>query len=195
MTVAPFILASASPRRKALLGLIGVTPDKIISSDIDESPRANELPRDLALRLAQEKALSVAARHVDAFVLGSDTVVGCGRRIFPKAEDEQTERDCLKILSGRTHRVFSGVALVYPDATVSARIVETRVKVRRLEDKAIDEYIASGEWDGKAGGYAIQGLAAAWIRLLGGSYSNIVGLPLFEVSGWLQNEGLFPNIA
>ena len=190
MTGAPFILASASPRRKALLGLIGVTPDKIISADIDETPRANELPRELALRLAKEKALAVAGLHGGAFVLGSDTVVGCGRRILPKAEDEQTARDCLTTLSGRAHRVFSGVGLVRPDGSVSARIVETRVKVRRLSNEAIDEYINSGEWDGKAGGYAIQGLFAKHIVMIIGSHPNVVGLPLYETANLLKSAGL-----
>lgn len=190
MTGAPFILASASPRRKDLLALIGVTPDKIISADIDETPRANELPRDLALRLAREKALAGAARHGGAFVLGSDTVVGCGRRILPKTEDEQAARECLKMLSGRAHRVFSGVALVHPDTSISARIVETRVKVRRLETDAIEEYIASGEWDGKAGGYAIQGLFAKHIVMIIGSHPNVVGLPLYETANLLKGAGL-----
>ncbi len=190
MTVAPFILASASPRRKALLGLIGVTPDKIISPEIDETPLAKELPRALAHRLAREKALGVAKTHNGAFVLGSDTVVGCGRRILPKAEDEQTARDCLKLLSGRAHRVFSGVALVHPDRSVSVRTCETRVKVRRLSQAAIDEYIESGEWDGKAGGYAIQGLFAKHIVMIIGSHPNVVGLPLYETANLLKGAGL-----
>ena len=190
MAVAPLILASASPRRKTLLAQIGVTPNKIISSNIDETPRENERPRDLALRLACEKAVSVANEQKTAFVLGADTVVGRGRQILPKTEDEQSARDCLSALSGRAHRVFSGVALVHPSAKVSTRIVETRVKVRRLDQIAIDEYIASGEWDGKAGGYAIQGLFAKHIEMIVGSHSNVVGLPLYETANLLKSTGL-----
>ncbi len=190
MTAAPLILASASPRRKALLELIGVHPDKIIAADIDETPRKGELPRDLALRLAKEKAAAVAETNAGAFVLGSDTVVGCGRRILPKAEDAQTARECLALLSGRAHRVFSGVALVRPDGSVSARIVETRVKVRRLTFAAIEEYIASDEWNGKAGGYAIQGLFAKHIVMIVGSHPNVVGLPVYETANLLIGAGL-----
>ena len=190
MTAAPFILASASPRRKALLALIGVQPDNIIAADIDETACAGELPRDLALRLAREKAQAVAGANAGAFVLGADTVVGCGRRILPKAEDTQTARECLTLLSGRAHRVFSGVALVRPDASISTRIVETRVKVRRLEPYAIEEYIASDEWNGKAGGYAIQGLFAKHIVMIIGSHPNVVGLPLYETANLLKGAGL-----
>lgn len=190
MTAAPLILASASPRRKALLELIGVHPDKIIAADIDEAPRKGELPRGLALRLAKEKAQAVAASNSDAFVLGSDTVVGCGRRILPKAEDEDTARACLALLSGRAHRVFSGVALVRPGGSVSARIVETRVKVRRLTPGAVEEYIASDEWNGKAGGYAIQGLFAKHIVMIVGSHPNVVGLPVYETANLLSGAGL-----
>lgn len=190
MTTAPFILASASPRREALLTLIGVTPDKITPADIDETPVAGESPRDLALRLAREKADAVARDNPGAYVLGSDTVVGCGRRILPKAEDEKSARACLALLSGRAHRVFSGVALAHPDKTIATRIVETRVKVRRLTTDDINEYIDSSEWDGKAGGYAIQGLFAKHIIMIIGSHPNVVGLPLYETANLLRGVGL-----
>lgn len=189
MTAAPLILASSSPRRKALLEMIGVAPDQIIPADIDETPRVKETPRDLALRLAREKAEAVAEAHPGALVLGSDTVVGCGRRILPKAEDEQTARECLALLSGGSHRVYSGVALATPDKTILTRIVETRVKVRRLDQPAIDEYIESREWDGKAGGYAIQGLFAKHIVSIIGSHPNVVGLPVYETANLLAGAG------
>ncbi len=139
------ILASASPRRQALLEMIGVTPDLIIPADIDETPHPNETPGELALRLSREKAIAVAAEHPGALVLGSDTVVGCGRRILPKAEDERTARECLELLSGKSHRVFSGVAIACPKGKILARIVETRVKIRQLDDAAINDYIGSRE--------------------------------------------------
>jgi len=192
MTRAPLILASASPRRKALLEQIGVVPAEIIAADIDETPGKSELPRDYALRLAKEKAAAVAARRPNAIVLGADTVVACGRRILPKADDEKTARDCLTLLSGRAHRVYSGVALVIPGGDAPSRIVETRVKVRRLDDAALREYIASGEWRGKAGGYAIQGLFAKHIPGIIGSYANVVGLPLLETSNLLTGAGWAP---
>ncbi len=186
---ASLILASSSPRRKALLEMIGVTPDQIIPADIDETPLKSETPRDLALRLAREKALAVAAQHPEAIVLGSDTVVGCGRRILPKAEDEQTVRACLALLSGSAHRVFTGVALAGPGGKLSERVCETKVKVRRLDGMAIEEYIASGEWDGKAGGYAIQGLFAKHIISISGSHPNVVGLPVYETANLLMGSG------
>lgn len=186
---APLILASSSPRRKALLEMIGIAPDEIIPADIDETELKGELPRDLALRLARGKAAAVAAAHPAAFVLGSDTVVGCGRRILPKAEDEQTARDCLMLISGGAHRVFSGVALAKPGGDIIARVVETRVKVRRLDDAAIEDYIASGEWNGKAGGYAIQGLFAKHIVSIIGSHPNVVGLPVYETANLLMGAG------
>ncbi len=189
MTAAPLILASSSPRRKALLEMIGVVPDEIIPADIDETELKGELPRDLALRLATGKAEAIAKLRPDAFVLGSDTVVGCGRRILPKAENEQTARDCLALLSGGSHRVFSGVALAKPDGGIISRVVETRVKVRRLDPAAIDEYIASGEWNGKAGGYAIQGLFARHIASIIGSHPNVVGLPVYETANLLAGAG------
>jgi septum formation protein len=141
------------------------------------------------LRLAREKAEAVAAQHKGSFVIGSDTVVGVGRRILPKAEDENTARECLALLSGGSHRVFSGVALAAPDGKVSARIVETRVKVRVLDAAAVKEYIASGEWNGKAGGYAIQGLFAKHIISISGSHPNVMGLPVYETANLLAGAG------
>ncbi|GJL95910.1 MAG: Maf-like protein [Hyphococcus sp.] len=190
MKSAPLILASASPRRKSLLEQIGVVPDQIIAADIDETPMKGELPRGHALRLAIEKAEAVAAKHEDSFILSGDTVVGCGRRILPKSEDEQTARDCLELLSGRSHRVFSGVVLAMPGGRISSRVVETRVKVRVLDEASIKEYLDSGEWDGKAGGYAIQGLFAKHIVSIIGSHPNVVGLPQYETANLLRGAGL-----
>ncbi len=189
MTDAPLILASSSPRRKALLEMIGVPPDEILPADIDETPLKGESPRDLALRLAKGKAQKIADERPDAFVLGSDTVVGCGRRILPKAEDEQTARDCLALLSGGAHRVYSGVALATPEGKRLSRLCETRVKLRRLDDAAVEEYIASGEWNGKAGGYGIQGLFAKHVVSIIGSHPNVVGLPVYETWNLLQGAG------
>lgn len=191
------ILASASPRRKELLAQIGVEPERIAPADIDETPHKKELPRDYALRMAVEKAARVAAEEKDqnAFVLGADTVVACGRRILPKADDEETARACLVLLSGRAHRVYSGVALAAKGSgsasgeRMRTRLVETRVKVRRLDGAAMAEYLASGEWRGKAGGYAIQGLFAKHVISLIGSYTNVVGLPLYETANLLAGAG------
>lgn len=183
------ILASASPRRLDLLAQIGIRPDAVDPADIDETVRPRELPGPHALRLAREKALAVAARHPDAFVLGADTVVACGRRVLPKAEDEATARRCLELLSGRRHRVYGGVALVAPNGRLTQRLVETVVAFKRLAPEEIAAYLASGEWRGKAGGYAIQGRAARFVRWLSGSYSNVVGLPLFETAALLEGSG------
>jgi septum formation protein len=186
-----FVLASASPRRRDLLAQIGRGPDLIVDPDIDETPAKGELPEAHALRLAREKAETVArAREAaGAMVLGADTVVACGRRILPKAEDEKTARHCLGLLSGRRHRVIGGIALVTPDGAVLSRSCITVVGFKRLEAAEIDDYLATGEWQGKAGGYAIQGRAAVFVRFLRGSYSNVVGLPLFETERLLQGLG------
>ena len=183
------ILASASPRRLDLLAQIGVTPSAIDAADIDETPLPRELPGPHALRLARAKAETVAARHPGAFVLAADTVVACGRRILPKAETEAQARDCLTLLSGRRHRVLGGVYLIAPDGRHSERLVSTDVTFSRLDVNDFDAYIAGGEWQGKAGGYAIQGKAAVFVRWLGGSYSNVVGLPLQECWGMLRGLG------
>jgi septum formation protein len=184
------VLASASPRRLELLRQIGIVPDQVIPAEVDERPRRRELPADHARRLAEEKVRKVAARRPDALVLAADTVVACGRRILPKAEDEATARACLEMLSGRRHRVLGGVCVLSPDGRVGRRLVTTAVAFRRLGPADVAAYLASGEWHGKAGGYAIQGLAAVFVRQVIGSYSNVVGLPLFETAGLLAGLGL-----
>ena len=176
------ILASASPRRLALLAQIGVTPDEVVAADIDETPLKKETPRAMALRLARAKAEAVKA---DGRVLAADTVVAVGRRVLPKAETEIEARECLALLSGRGHRVYTGVALKTSKG-VRERLVETRVTFKVLSPAEIDAYITSGEWKGKAGGYAAQGLAGRYITNIVGSYSNIVGLPLYETANLLE---------
>ncbi len=183
------ILASASPRRRELLARIGVAPDAVLPADIDETPRATELPRAYAVRMAREKALAAASDT--AHVLAGDTVVAVGRRILPKAEDEATARRCLNLLSGRRHRVLSAVALLSPDGTLRERVSETVVVFKRLSDAEIADYLASGDWQGKAGGYAIQGSAEGLIRRIDGSHSGVVGLPLYETRALLRAAG-FP---
>ncbi len=181
------ILASASPRRRELLARLGVDPDSVAPADIDETPRKAELPRDYAMRMAREKAAAVDGGT--SHVLAGDTVVACGRRILPKAEDEATARRCLELLSGRRHRVLSAIALAAPDGSVRERLSETQLKFKRLSTEEIDAYIASGEWHGKAGGYAIQGAAEALIPWIQGSHSGVVGLPLFETRALLKAAG------
>ncbi|WP_340586810.1 nucleoside triphosphate pyrophosphatase [Erythrobacter alti] len=181
------VLASASPRRRELLARLGVTPDAIAPADIDETPHKAELPRVYAQRMARGKALAAASD--DAYVLAGDTVVACGRRILPKAEDEATARRCLELLSGRRHRVLSAIALAAPDGTVTQKLSETQLKFKRLSVSEIDAYIASGEWHGKAGGYAIQGMAEALIPWIQGSHSGVVGLPLYETRILLKSAG------
>lgn len=187
MNAAPLVLASASPRRLALLAQIGIVPDRVISPDIDETPLSDELPRDCARRLARAKA--DAADATGAFVLAADTVVAAGRRILPKAETEAEGRRCLALLSGRRHRVITAVVLRSPDGRRGERLVQSVVAFARLTSRQIDDYLASGEWHGKAGGYAVQGRAAAFVAFLSGSYSNVVGLPLFETAQLLRGVG------
>ena len=183
------ILASASPRRLDLRARIGVTPDAVIAADIDESVPRDELPRQHALRLAREKADAVARQQPDALVLAADTVVAVGRRILPKVEDEATLRACMKLLSGRRHRVLTGVALAVPGNGIRERLVETTIAMKRLSDEEIDHYAGHGEWRGKAGGYALQGYGEVYVRHIGGSYSNVVGLPLAETRMLLKSAG------
>jgi septum formation protein len=183
------ILASASPRRLDLLRQIGIEPDVVDPADIDESPRKAELPHTHAHRLAIEKADAVAARHTGCFILAADTVVACGRRILPKCETEAEVRRCLALIAGRRHRVHGGIALIAPDGRRVSRSVETVVGFRRLSVGESDAYVASGEWRGKAGGYAIQGLAAAYVGFISGSYSNVVGLSLFDTYQLLAGTG------
>lgn len=183
------ILASASPRRLELLARIGVSPDSVLAADVDESVPKGELPRDHALRLALEKAQAVAAREPDALVLAADTVVAVGRRILPKVEDEETLRACMRLLSGRRHRVMTAVALASPGRPARARLVETMIAMKPLSSEEIDFYAAHGEWRGKAGGYALQGYGEVYVRHISGSYSNVVGLPLAETRMLLKAAG------
>jgi septum formation protein len=181
------ILASASPRRVQLLAQIGISPDTIAPADIDETPRPKEKPRDLAMRLAQAKRDALAAP--DAFVLAADTVVACGRRILPKAETIDDARACLLLLSGRAHIVFTAIAVSSPDGRRAARLVSTRVRFKRLSRQEIESYLSCDEWQGKAGGYGVQGRAGAFVTDLSGSYSAVVGLPLYETAALLQGLG------
>lgn len=189
------VLASGSPRRLALLEQIGVEPDRIFPVEIDETPKRNELPRNLARRLSREKAdAATALLKTDpelsgALVLAADTVVSVGRRILPKAELIEEAAGCLRLLSGRAHRVHTGLALVSAKGQVRRRLVETRVRFKRLSREDVESYLASGEWRGKAGGYAVQGFAGAFVVKLNGSYSNVVGLPLYETMSLLTGEG------
>ncbi len=178
------MLASASPRRLDLLRQIDIVPDRIDPADLDERAKRNETPRRLAVRLAEEKAALVAARQTGAFVIAADTVVCVGRRVLPKAESEADARAC--------HRVETGVAVVSPSGQTASRLVETRVHIKRLDEAEIEAYVASGEWRGKAGGYAIQGRAGAFVLDLQGSYCGVVGLPLYETLCLLQGLGWRP---
>lgn len=184
------VLASASPRRRELLARLGLAEPRILATDIDETPLPGELPRDHAARLAAGKARAAAALAPGAVILAGDTVVGVGRRILPKAEDEQTARRCLALLSGRRHRVFSAIAVLTPDGTLREAMSETVLRFKRLESAEIEAYIAGGEWHGKAGGYAIQGSAEGFCLWLSGSHSGVVGLPLFETRRLLRAAGL-----
>jgi septum formation protein len=160
-----------------------------VPADVDEMPLKGELPRSLARRLASAKARAIAEIHADAIVLGADTVVARGRRVIPKPADEDAARRCLALLSGARHRVYGGVAVAVPKQTIRERVITTVVAFKRLSRDEVDQYVASGEWRGKAGGYAIQGLAAAFVRQIIGSYSNVVGLPLFETCALLEGIG------
>ena len=183
------VLASASPRRLDLLRQIGLEPDRTLPADLDETPLAKETPRRLALRLAEAKAAAVAALAPDAHVLAADTVVAQGRRLLGKAEDEGQARAWLQLLSGRAHRVFTGVAVIAPSGRRALRLGEARVRFKRLTDREIDGYLASGEWRGKAGAYAIQGRAGGFVIEVQGSYSAVIGLPLYETRMLLQGLG------
>ena len=189
------VLASASARRLQLLGQIGIEPDKLLPAEIDESPQRKEQARSLARRLALTKA--EVARHnagrdpdlQGAFILAADTVVTVGRRILPKPEQTDEAAGCLRLLSGRGHRVYTGLCLITPKGRVRNRLVETRLRFKRLSREEIETYLASGEWEGKAGGYAIQGRAGAFVTKLVGSYTNVVGLPLYETMTLLMGDG------
>ena len=188
------VLASGSPRRIELLQQAGIEPDRIFPADLDETPLRAEHPRSLAKRLSlgkAQKALEGLAKEgrTGDFVLAADTVVAVGRRILPKAELVDEASNCLKLLSGRSHRVYTGVCLITPAGKVRQRLVETRVRFKRLSREELQAYLASGEWRGKAGGYAVQGLAGSFVVKLVGSYSNVVGLPLYETVSLLTSDG------
>ena len=197
VSIRPLVLASSSPRRRELLAQIGLVPVLILAPSIDETPLRDELPRPYVERLALAKAQSAAKARAaltmpptiaDALILAADTVVAVGRRILPKAEDEATARRCLGLLSGRRHRVITAVVLLHPGGR-SARVVESVVAFSRMTARQTDALIAAGDWHGKAGGYAVQGHAASVVRFLSGSYSNVVGLPLFETAQLLRGHG------
>jgi len=189
------ILASASPRRLALLEQVGLRPDVLLPASIDETPLRGETPRRLAERLAVEKAEAAAVlaagepEHHGAFLIAADTVVALGRRILPKASGQDEAAECLRFLSGRAHRVFTAVAMITPQGRRRSRVVETRLRFKRLSQREMESYLASGEWRGKAGGYAIQGIAGAFVVKLAGSYTAVVGLPLYETVNLLAGEG------
>ena len=189
------VLASGSPRRLALLEQAGITPDMLSPADMDETPNKAEAARSLAKRLAKEKAAIAveSLKRIDeregAFVIAADTVVAVGRRILPKCEQLDEASACLRLLSGRAHRVYTGVTLITPKGAERHRLVETRVRMKKLSSDEFDSYLASGEWRGKAGGYAIQGIAGSFVIKLVGSYTNVVGLPLYETIQLLQGEG------
>jgi len=184
------ILASASPRRLDLLSQIGISPDQVQPANINEDPIAGETPRVHAQRMACEKARHISDRRdMQSIVLAADTVVGVGRRILPKTEKAEDAEYCLQLMSGRAHRVFTGIAVIDASGVLRHRVVETRIKMKRLSEAEISNYLASNEWRGKAGGYGIQGRAAGLIAHLNGSYSNVVGLPLFETRKLLISAG------
>lgn len=189
------ILASASPRRLALLNQIGIEPEHLVPAHVDETPEKGELPRKLAARLADLKAIAAQqkARQAgiggNALVLAADTVVAVGRRVLPKAEMMEEAADCLRLLSGRAHRVYTGVCLLTPSGQAKRRLVETRIRFKRLSTREMEAYLASAEWRDKAGGYAIQGIAGAFVIKLVGSYSGVVGLPLLETATLLAGDG------
>ena len=186
------ILASESPRRLELLAQMGIAPDHVIPADIDETPLTKELPRDMALRLAEAKVRAVVAKSAlkkPALILGADTIVACGRRVLPKPDTQEDAYNCLNLLSGRAHRVFTALALIDRAGQVHTRLVMTRVQFKRLEARESAGYVSSGEWRGLAGGYGIQGKAAAFVKSINGSYSNVVGLPLIETAHMLNAAG------
>jgi len=189
----PLILASASPRRLSLLKDIGITPEKVLPAEIDEKQKRDELPKHMTSRLALDKLKTVASQLKNpALILAADTVVACGRRVLPKARTDEEVRNCLKLLSGRRHHVYTSIAVqMAPDGKVMQKTCDSVVSVKRMTDKEIESYIKSGEGIGKAGGYAIQGKAATFISAIRGSYSNIVGLPLFETARLLEQHGYF----
>ena len=190
--MSPLVLASGSPRRAELIGRLGIRPAAIDPADIDETPLKGELPAPYAVRVAAAKAALVAARHPGSAVLGADTVVSAGRRILPKTDDVAEARACLQLLSGRRHRVHSAISLVDSQGVARHRLSTSVVAFKRLTPAEIEAYLAGGDWRGKAGAYAIQGYAESWVRMLSGSHSGVMGLPLFETRALLVAAGLLP---
>jgi septum formation protein len=186
----PLILASSSPRRVELLKEAGITPDKILPADIDETKLKGEKPDALVVRLAAQKARTIAARYPDHAILAADTTVAVGRRIMEKPVDEAEARSFLALMSGRRHKVYGGICLITPDGRERSRLVTTTVQFKRLSEPEIRHYLASREWDGKAGGYAIQGLAAGFVSFISGSHSNVVGLSLYDTINLLTGSGV-----
>lgn len=186
------ILASASERRRELLAQIGLFPGKILAPAVDETPLKGESPKALAQRLANAKAAQVASAHPGYWVMGADTVVAAGRRILDKAETQEQAQAFLSTLSGRRHRVYGGICVIAPDGRQAARVAETLVQFKKLTHAEIDGYLNSGEWQGKAGGYAIQGRAGAFVKFMSGSYSNVVGLSLYDIMALLDGMGFAP---
>ncbi len=189
------VLASASPRRRDLLAQIGISPDAILPADIDETPLKGELPRLLAKRLAHEKCAEVIKlSNEPSYIIAADTVVAVGRRALPKAESKAEARQCLELLSGRSHRVFTGLSISAPSGKQVTKLIETRVTFKRISLEEQNDYLLSGEWNGKAGGYAVQGLAATFVSNITGSYTSIVGLPLYETNLTLRGLGYVPKL-
>ena len=189
MTKHKLILASSSPQRKKLLETIGITPDDIVPANINETPKKNEKPKDFALRMSREKALSVAKNNLNSFILSGDTIVAAGRRIIGKPSSKNEAEQILKLLSGRRHRVLSAFTLIKPDCSEITKVIVSRVKFSRLSDKEINEYLDTNEWQGKAGGYAIQGRASAFVPWLSGSYTGVMGFPMNEIKNVLESSG------
>ena len=188
----PFILGSASPRRRDIIAQMGLVADEISAPDIDETHHRSEKPADYATRMAAEKAQALISKHPNSYILTADTVVGVGRRILPKTETQSQAATCLDLLMGRAHRVYGGISLITPDGQHHQRLSIAKVAFRRLSDDEKSDYLRFGDWQGKAGGYAIQGMAASYIHHLQGSYSNVVGLDIYLLSNLLRHLGFRP---
>ena len=189
MTKIKLILASSSPQRKKLLETIGISPDEIVPANIDETPLKREKPKDFAIRMAREKAFSVAKENLNNFILSGDTIVTTGQRIIGKPSSKNEAKQFLKLLSGRRHRVLSAFTLIKPDYSEVTKVVVSRVKFSRLSDKELNEYLDTNEWQGKAGGYAIQGRASAFVPWISGSYTGVMGFPMNEIKNLLKSSG------
>ena len=189
MTKIKLILASSSPQRKKLLETIGISPDEIVPANIDETPLKREKPKDFAIRMAREKAFSVAKENLNNFILSGDTIVATGQRIIGKPSSKNEAKQFLKLLSGRRHRVLSAFTLIKPDYSEITKVVVSRVKFSRLSDKELNEYLDTNEWQGKAGGYAIQGRASAFVPWISGSYTGVMGFPMNEIKNSLISSG------